>query len=192
MDHNKFIKQLDEVKELFRETKVSLSTYQKHQFEECFTLLREDELTPVKGERREDRRKRTRTLLADVFLVLGSEVFLLCTLAASITKLSEIRQRKLIPALQKWWNDTAHPQGLTETAAELCRDYSISTLVSAKKRNISEVSPPVEAARLSMSPGMRRDLEDEVTAHVPTAVSENAEAFESTALTRSTPGMLCS
>jgi len=137
---NEFIKVLDETKAAFRETRLSLSTYQRQRFEECYNLLQENDSSPVRGDRRQDRRKRTRNLLIDVFLVLGSEVFLLSTLAASITKLSEVRQRQLIPTLQKWWNDTTHPQGLTDTAVELCDLYSISTLASPKKRNISEVA----------------------------------------------------
>src|SRR5436190_1032896 len=72
-----------------------------------------------------------RTLLADLFLGLGPEVFLLCTFAAPITKLTTVIQQGLLPDLGKWWKRVSHPRGLTEVANKLCETSLISTLISS-------------------------------------------------------------
>jgi hypothetical protein len=66
-----------------------LSTYQNVRFESCYQLLLEDKVSLDRGSlQRKSKRIRVRNLLVDVLLGLGSEVFLLCTLATTITQLA--------------------------------------------------------------------------------------------------------
>jgi len=84
-------------------------------------------------------RLRARTFLLDVFTGLSSEVFLLCTLAVSITDLSKISHKNIFPTLREWWKTASHPRGLIEVANELCAANSIGTLATPpKKRQSSE------------------------------------------------------
>jgi hypothetical protein len=69
---------------------------------------------------------RTRKVLKHVFLHLGTELYLLCTLATTITELSKLDQKKLIPKLSQWWNGITLKAGLKDTAIKLCSEGNIS------------------------------------------------------------------
>ena len=76
------------------------------------------------------RRLRARTLLGNIFSKLGPEVFLLCALATTISKLAETPREEFVTKLQSWWTEASHPQGLTQIAKEICEANSIETLVA--------------------------------------------------------------
>jgi len=119
-----------------------LPKHQKDAFDLCCDLLKEEETSLAKrSKQRRSTRSRAHTLLSDVFLGVGPEVFLLCTLCTTISKLATIPLKSLIPELRRWWKTVSRPAGLTETAKELCTANFIGSLVTAdRKRQHSEVT----------------------------------------------------
>ena len=91
------------------------------------------------------RRRRVQVLLADLFSSLGTEVFLLCTLAASITDLSRVDQHGLLPRVGEWWNNVSHPAGLTAVAGESCDSTSIRSAID-RIRETSETGTRMQPA----------------------------------------------
>lgn len=136
------IEQLEKELGNFDDETRSLISAQEEKFELCKQLLEEDSATlAAKSYQTQRKRIRARSTLGDIFHGLGSEVFVLCALAASVTNLGSLTQRGLIPELRKWWQSTPHPNGLAEVAEELCEKNSIRTLMSSsRKRGISEVT----------------------------------------------------
>lgn len=65
-------------------------------------------------------RKRIRSIMTDVLLILGPEMFLLCALALPVSKLQSIKHKVLFKILQEWWKTSPRPRGLTTTAARFC------------------------------------------------------------------------
>jgi hypothetical protein len=139
---NWFFEQLEKERAAFEDESCPLLSWQVDSFAICYNLLREDaESLAKRSKQRRSERLRARTLLVDVFLAIGSEVFLLCVLAAPISKLEKISPKSDIPKIRTWWKTASHPHGLTEIATELCETYSIRTLVSScQKRKLSEIS----------------------------------------------------
>lgn len=115
-----FIEELESERTTFDDEIHPLPKYQYKAFELCCDLLREDGTSMAqRSDQHRSSRLRVRTLFTDVFVGLGAEVFLLCTLATSITKLSTISHRDLFSQLRAWWKSASHPCGLTETANDL-------------------------------------------------------------------------
>ncbi|KAK5079437.1 hypothetical protein LTS08_000013 [Lithohypha guttulata] len=123
------INELKIQKDTFDDTTYPLPSYQLTKFESCIQLLQESTKSlSHRSSPQSGRRTRVRVLLKDIFLALNSEVFLLCTLAASITTLADVAQQGLIRDLGNWWKETAHPQGLSGIGSKLCDTFSVSTL----------------------------------------------------------------
>ena len=54
---------------------------------------------------------------------------------------ASVSLKTLVPELRRWWKTVSHPAGLTETARDLCKANSISSLVAPdRKRQHSEVA----------------------------------------------------
>lgn len=140
------IEQLEKERTTFNNDTYPLLSYQIDAFRSCYDLLREDVVSLAKRSKQSrSERLRARTFLMDVFLGVGPEVFLLCILAAPISKLHKITPKGLLPKLQSWWKSASHPQGLTAAATELCEANSISTLISSsRKRQFSEITLATE------------------------------------------------
>ncbi|KAI9780729.1 MAG: hypothetical protein M1816_002682 [Peltula sp. TS41687] len=137
--HKWFIELLESQRATFDDEAYPLPKYQSDAFQSCYELMREHPFSKRSKQRRSTMMQ-THTLLTDVFLSVGPEVFLLCTLSTSISKLATITLKGLVPELRRWWKTVSHPQGLSKTANELCQANSVDTLVnSARKRKHSEV-----------------------------------------------------
>jgi hypothetical protein len=127
-----FIEQLETEKAKFDDDACHLSTHQSGAFQLCYELLREDVTSlAARSKQRRSVRLRARTLLVDVFNDLGCEMFLLCTVATTISTLATIPVKGLVPALRKWWKGVSHPNGLRETASKVCESNSIRSSISA-------------------------------------------------------------
>ncbi|EFW14741.1 predicted protein [Coccidioides posadasii str. Silveira] len=72
-----------------------LLSYQINAFLSYYDILREDDASLAK------RRKQRRSV--------GAEVYLLCTLALPISRLSAEKSRDFIPKLRLWWKDAPRP-----------------------------------------------------------------------------------
>ena len=127
-----FIEKLEIERARFGNDAHPLPNHQNTAFESSCELLQENAASlNHRSKPQRNLRLRARTLLIDVFVGLGPEVFLLCTLAAAVTKLSTISQRDLFPNLRAWWNIAEHPHGLTECANGLCDSKSIGALIGS-------------------------------------------------------------
>ncbi|KAF7509569.1 hypothetical protein GJ744_007969 [Endocarpon pusillum] len=137
-----FIELLESERATFDDSPFPLPKHQNDAFTLCCELLREDQVSLAKrSKQRRSTRVQARTLLSDIFLGVGPEVFLLCTLSTSISKIASVALKGLVPELRRWWKAASHPHGLTETAKELCEANSISSLVvPIRKRQHSDVS----------------------------------------------------
>jgi len=110
----------------------SLLLNQDHAFKLYCDLLGEDaERLAKRLSSRRSVRLQARELLTNVFRFLGPKVFLLFTLAVSISKLSEIAPHTRLPKIRSWWETAPHLLGLAVVAKELCEANSISTLISS-------------------------------------------------------------
>lgn len=124
-----------------------------------------------RSKQRRSTRSRVHTLLRDVFLCVGPEVFVLCTLSTSISKLATVSLENIIPELRRWWKAVSQPRGLTETARELCEASSINSLMAPnQKRQHSKTTIDAEQtvsqnkrARLCESDQERFSQEDQDT-----------------------------
>lgn len=115
-----------------------LLSSQLNAFVSVSKLLKEDGDAPGLSKQRRSEKSRARDLLTDILLVLGAEVFLLCTFALPLTKLSTTKPKDLIPALRAWWTASPQPRGLTTMAATMCQSVS-DIISSARKRKFSEI-----------------------------------------------------
>ncbi len=130
MSATTFFERLEMERATFDDEAHPLPKYQKDAFESCCKLLQEDAASLAqRSKQHRSSRLRARTLLIDVFNGLGTEVFLLCTLATTITKLSTITHSDLFPKLRAWWKTAEHPHGLTECANGLCDVNSIGAFI---------------------------------------------------------------
>lgn len=130
-----FVEQLEIERSGFDDDAHPLPRYQYDAFCLCRDLLLESDVSQAQRSRQHRiSRQRVRNLLIDVYRDLGAEVFLLCTLAASITKLATITHKDLFPKLRTWWKAAACPHGLTEIASELHDAHLSDALVQMRKR----------------------------------------------------------
>ncbi len=121
------IELLETERRAFDDDAYPLPKHQIDRFRSCCELLVEDDDSLRKrSKQRRSCRAKVKTLLGDVFLSVGPEVFLLCTIAATISTLGQVVLSHLVPDLRRWWNAVAHPTGLTKTANTLCKIHSIS------------------------------------------------------------------
>lgn len=132
-----FIEQLEAERVTFDDDTHSLPKYQKDAFESCCQLLQEDGASLAqRSKQHRSSRLRARTLLIDVFDGFGAEVFLLCTLATTITRLFTITHKDLFPMLRTWWKTAEHPHGLRECADGLCDANSIAIFIVASREGL--------------------------------------------------------
>ena len=134
------VDQLETERSTFDENAYPLAKYQQDAFQLCCDLLREPNVS--KPTKRDYARLRARTLLLDVFTGLGAEVFVLCTLAVSITDLSKVPHKHALPTLREWWKKASHPPGLTVTATDLCVANAIGTLDAPGRKRLSPEDNP--------------------------------------------------
>lgn len=140
------IQRLETARSMFDDDPHPLSTYQSRAFYLCCDLLWESEASQAQRSRQHRiSRKRVRNLLIDVYRDLGADVFLLCTLAASISKLATITHEGLLPKIRAWWKAAARPLGLREIASELCDDHLKDVLIA----------PTPKRQRAALDTGMR-------------------------------------
>lgn len=133
---------LEEEMATFSDVPLPLLSYQLNGFESYYGILRESEES-LAGLSRQRRSERTRIcdLLADVFVAVGAEVFLLCVFAVPITALAAITPKSCIRSLQTWWNaTTSRPRALKLAVEQICKPLCIGALVSSlRKRKILKV-----------------------------------------------------
>jgi hypothetical protein len=132
------MERLELEKSTFDDDAHPLLRHQQDAFQLCCDLLRDNPMSQTqKSTKHRYSRLRARTFLLDVFTGLGADVFLLCTLAVSITDLSKISHKSTFPTLREWWKTALHPRGLTEVANEICAANSIGTLATPPKKRQS-------------------------------------------------------
>ncbi|KAH7459892.1 hypothetical protein FOMA001_g19868 [Fusarium oxysporum f. sp. matthiolae] len=79
-------------------------------------------------------RRRIRSLMADVLLILGQEMFLLCAMALPVSKLLSIKHKLLFKILQEWWRSSPRPRGLTTTAVRFCGPIQEQVSLGRKRK----------------------------------------------------------
>jgi hypothetical protein len=130
---NWFIERLESERQKFDGSTHPLSEEESEAFLAWHALLQES-ATALSKRKRQTRstRLRARSQIVDIFVSVGAEVFLLCTLSTTISKFTEgPRDNLRTSKLQTWWATVPHPQGLTQTAKDVCKAYSIGNLVGA-------------------------------------------------------------
>ena len=132
------LERLELEKSTFDDDAHPLLRRQQDAFQLCCDFLRDNPMSQTqKSTKHRYSRLRTRTFLLDVYTGLGADVFLLCSLAVSITDLSTMQHKSTFPKLREWWKTTLHPRGLTEAANELCAANSIGALATPPKKRQS-------------------------------------------------------
>ncbi|KAF2193618.1 hypothetical protein K469DRAFT_239323 [Zopfia rhizophila CBS 207.26] len=130
------IDQLKKKMEGFNTETYPLASSEIRAFKTYYELLKEDASSlKRRSKQRRSARLRVRSLLVDVFFGIGQEVFLLCTLAVSITTLATVTQTGLVSKLREWWKSASHPQGLTGASRHTCGAYSITALFTSLVMN---------------------------------------------------------
>lgn len=117
-------------------------SHQLQAFKTIYDLLQEDgESLRKRSKQRRSEVSRARDLVADIYLRLGPEVFFLCIIALPVSTLAKLKPRLFLRKLEDWWKETHHPQGLKLAAIGLCRDNSISNIITSyRKRQYPELS----------------------------------------------------
>jgi len=127
---DEFVKQVENIEAIFDDDICSLDEDQHNAFQSCCGLFQEEAASLEKRSTAQRYRiLRVRKLLQQVFLHLGAEVFLLCTLATSITTLSKLDRIKLLPKLRRSWKRATTKIGLTQAAQKACADNNVSDLI---------------------------------------------------------------
>jgi hypothetical protein len=152
---------LESQRKLFSETKDDLLDSQTEQLAQCLELW----LVPD-SESRQASRKKARTFLAYLFndKALGADVFLLCGLGISVTKLGTVNSTEAVYEIRKWWRQVEHPLGLTETAKEYIREHhSVFSILERQAGMVQESNrtvlthDQVKAIPTSADPGTGTD-----------------------------------
>ena len=128
------IENLDAEIAKFDESAYDLPEHQIKALESCLKLVADGDKPAGFSRQRQDERKHARTALTDIFTGVAPEVFLLCCLSTSISRLTKVVRTSLVPDLRRWWKATSPPQGLVDSAKELCQNYSIPELVISTKK----------------------------------------------------------
>jgi hypothetical protein len=103
---------------------------QRRMFKSCSSVLRESKESIAK--RSKAQRcvvLRARQLLADIFQTVGKEVFFLCAITMSVSKLNTIASTVLLPQVRSWWSNQRPPRGLVQAASASCNATSIGTFI---------------------------------------------------------------
>lgn len=102
-------------------------------------------------------RKRVRTFLADIYATLGLEVLVLSTLTISMTNLSRVDIRTMLPNPRRWWVNVSHPQSLTDFSAALAEEYDIPNLTAILPQRTQEIqaSEPLAASNIGHNSGIQ-------------------------------------
>lgn len=94
-------------------TRPEMLLHQKEAIQTWRDLFQEDqESSNKRSKQRRSELKKARNLLVDIHSTIGPEAFLLCVLAASISKSTSIFPEVIIPKLRAWWETALHPEGL--------------------------------------------------------------------------------
>ena len=117
----------------FDESAYNLPKHQIKALELCLKLIAGEGEAEFSRQRREAR-QHARTALTDTFSGVAPEVFILCCMSTSVSRLAQVVRTSLVPDLRKWWKATSPPQGLVDSAKELCQNYLIPELVIATKK----------------------------------------------------------
>ncbi|KFZ04063.1 hypothetical protein V501_09252, partial [Pseudogymnoascus sp. VKM F-4519 (FW-2642)] len=160
---------VERVRSTFDDDTYPLPQHQKHSFDLYVELFQEDAISFAKrSKQRRSARLKARTLLSDVFIALGSQVFFLCALAVAISTLDTVEIKGLVPTLRQWWTTVSHPKGLVETANQVCTASSISALISkgstGSNKRISDSDPSDHQVLQDQSPPKRPRLSSPVHA----------------------------
>ncbi|KAF1992732.1 hypothetical protein P154DRAFT_528256 [Amniculicola lignicola CBS 123094] len=140
------VKLFDAALAAFDEDPCPLLSYQIDAFRSYLKILLENEDSlEVQPKQRRSEKKRVRNVLADIFVGVGTEVFILCTIAIPVSYLSAKATKNLVPELRHWWRTAPRPRALSQIATQLCDAHSISTRVSAyRERILFEIAPALE------------------------------------------------
>lgn len=134
------IQQLEGKVRTFHDETRSLLSYEQELFKLCVDLLTETakRLKALSPSWRSTRLQ-ARTLLCNVFSNMGPEVFLLCTVTISISKLAEgnhAARENRVSAIKEWWTTVTAPERLKILASQLCEAHSIRVAVTGYLRTL--------------------------------------------------------
>jgi len=116
----------------FSDRLVPLLSYQIQAIQTVYDLLNEDgESIQNRSKQRRSEVSRARELLIDTYLRIGPEVFLLCTIALSISALAKLKPQQILPELDQWWKSAEHPEGLKSAAEKFCNENHVDSIVSS-------------------------------------------------------------
>jgi hypothetical protein len=105
-----------------------ISNKEKSQFTKIVALFTHDEKV-YKGATL-TRKLKDKQILRDAYFYVGPEVFLLCSLAFSITQLSQIDSKDLLNRLKKWWQDAPCCEQLKSLTDQVCEEFQIEECFS--------------------------------------------------------------
>lgn len=84
-----------------------------------------DELIPKTPKSLNDKQRKARTILRNLKVNVGNEVYLLCALATTPTGLGVSQLGDYIGRLSKWWAATDHPNGLRLVTSKKYDEFSM-------------------------------------------------------------------
>jgi hypothetical protein len=127
---DELISRLDDALSTFDDSIVDLLPPQRRMFRSWSSVLQENEESIAKRSRAQRSVVlRTRQLLADIFQTVGKEVFFLCAITFSVSKLNLIVSKVQLRQIRSWWSKQRPPRGLVETASSFCNASSIGTSI---------------------------------------------------------------
>lgn len=138
ISNNWLIENLNAEIEKFDGSAYVLPKHQNAAFKSCCALLSGNDQATNLSKARLRARGQARTSLRDIFLGVGPEVFLLCCISTSISRLATLSKLSLVPDLRKWWREASRPKGLVDSAKELCKTHSIPALVAGTGEGLLE------------------------------------------------------
>ena len=117
---------LEESRKAFEEGRYLSHDRMKVAFKRWNDLILEDEASLLRrSSARRSIRRRARALLRDIYQAQGPDVFLLCTLATSATRLATVDPKGITTSVEGWWNTVVHPNSLSAAARRICGEFSI-------------------------------------------------------------------
>lgn len=147
---------LEAKRKSFENDEILLPSRQFEMFQPWLDLLLEDDQSLQKRSKsRRSVRTRVRTLLVDVYVNLGMDVFFLCTSASTITQLATVKPIGILSQLQRWWETVQHPSTLSNVARQIDERHSLKTLIKTHSERNDSVSNLSKAASEQTSYGNR-------------------------------------
>jgi len=125
-----FLNKLENARKSFTNDPFPLENRQEKAIKKYVLLLSEKRTTQSLPSSTRYTRDRARQLLIDIYKKIDPDVFILCTLAATITALGSIPANGLILELYTWWLSKSHPAGLSQVTRLVCTSNSIDSLVN--------------------------------------------------------------